>query len=60
MKNPLQGLFGKLFKPWWKLRPDIKVWKPVAMQNVDHAVIKVHVASGINVPIWEGSLDAIL
>lgn len=30
------------------------------MQNVDHAIIKVHVASGINVPIREGSLDAIL
>lgn len=60
LKNPLSGLFAKLFKPRRKLKPDIWKWKPVAMQNVDKAIIKVHIASGINVPIWEGSLDAIL
>lgn len=30
------------------------------MENVKHAMIKVHIASGINIPIWEGSIEAII
>lgn len=30
------------------------------MDNVDHAIIKVHIASGINVPIREGSIETII
>lgn len=56
-KNPFSGLISKIFVTRRKLRPNIKVRQAVPMDNVNFATLKIHIASGINIPIREGSLE---
>ena len=58
-KNPCAGLIGKIFEPRRKLRPKIKDKISVSIASVSEAIIKVHIVSGINIPIRSESLQAI-
>lgn len=58
-KNPCAGLLEKAFAPRRKLRPRIKDKVSVSIASVSQATIKVHIISGINIPIRSESLQAI-
>ena len=58
-KNPCAGLIGKIFEPRRKLRPRIKDKISVSIASVNEAIIKVHIVSGINIPVRTESLAAI-
>ena len=58
--NPLAGLFGKIFVPRRKLKPVIRKRETIPLEGVKEAKLRIHISSGINVPIREGSLQAII
>ena len=51
--NPLAGIVNAIFQTRRKLKPTIKKRTSVRMENVSQATIKVHISSGINIPIRE-------
>ena len=55
-KSPFAGLFGKIFVPRRKLKPVVKKRETIPLEGVKEAKLRIHISSGINVPIREGSL----
>ncbi len=58
--NPFAGLISNIFVTRRKLRPHIKKQDKKSIDGLKEFILKVHISSGINIPIREGSIEAII